>query len=105
MTSNTCAVCGRPADFIFAFPADNATASAGVVYDGAAVCSPACARELRRQREWSASPAAQLANMAVSEIVLAMGRRLPLDVDSEAEAEAEAGPAEDTGEASGDGEP
>lgn len=44
-----CAVCGRPSRYIFAFPSGD-TASVGVVYDGASVCSAECAHELQRQR-------------------------------------------------------
>ena len=51
MSSNTCAVCGRPARYIFAYPTRKASASAGVIYDGAPVCSAECARALREQRE------------------------------------------------------
>lgn len=49
MNSSVCAVCGQPSRYIFAFP--SGTASAGVIYDGAPVCSAECARELRKQRE------------------------------------------------------
>lgn len=49
MTSDICAVCGRPSRYLFAFPSGEA--SAGVVYDGAPVCSPECAQALRMQRE------------------------------------------------------
>lgn len=47
---DACAICGRESRYIFAFPS-GANVSAGVVYDGAPVCSPTCALALRKRHE------------------------------------------------------
>ena len=46
---DACAVCGRPARYLAAFPS-GASVGASIVYDGAQVCSKACALKLREQR-------------------------------------------------------
>lgn len=45
---SACAVCGQPARYLFAYP--SGSASVEVVYDGAPVCSPECAKKLLERR-------------------------------------------------------
>lgn len=45
---SACAVCGQPARYLFAYP--SGSASVEVVYDGAPVYSPECARAVLLER-------------------------------------------------------
>lgn len=46
---DACAICGRPSRYLAAFPTNGARVGVGVVYDGAPVCSRACALTLRQR--------------------------------------------------------